>query len=903
MNGIIPFLLTTKTLPPRRMAGLIDRPRLLGLTDQIQMKALTVIKAAAGFGKTCLASALAERLRLGGGVVAWLSLDSSDDEPARFLFNVAHVLRRACDGMGEPAIHLIREISLVPPQTIVATLINDLADSDDEIYLFLDDYHFVTHRAIHDGISFLLRNAPSNFHLVLITRAEPPFPLARLRVQNQLLEIDGSALRFDLEEMRHFFEQEQLRPLPPADLNELRAKTEGWPAVMRIVASTSGRDLPGYIRGLTGGSRPIGAYLTEMLDGLPEQMSVFMLRTAILDRLCAPLCQAVTGEKASQDLLRSIETRQLLLMPLDQEGVWYRFHPLLREHLNKRLAALLGDEIADLHRRAYPWYASQELWTDAVGHAIAAGDTEQAVRWIEDAAMVLVKRGDLLPLLGWQRLLPAALMRGQMKVRLAIAWGLALAMRFEEALHQVAEIERDPTAADFPDAEALECECQAIRAIALALKDDSAAALPLADATLRRRPADPSTFNAVSDAARFCHWKAGDLRSFHAAPWVQFSDEQSRRNVFVTVYRLCLQGLVQFEQLRVPVAERHYLDAVCLAEQHVGTNASAAALPASLLAQVRYDQGRLDEAEALIIDRMPIIDATGMLECVSRAYLVLARVALHRGNIHRTHALLDRAETLGHTRQWGRLVSAILLERSRLYVAEGRFAEAGACLIRLERLVRDYPAPERCAWSAIHHNAVAARAVLALAEGRVQDSVTLVRDLHQEAVASGRDHLALCLAVRLAVTELAACAPVQAASVFRGALLAAAPISLCQPILDEGPAVAELLRGFRESVRRCGDGADRLRQVDAFAERCLQAIRPDTEQGERTTNANGLSPRECDVLALLSEGQSNKDIARALTIAPETVKSHVKNIFAKLGVERRAQAVSRALSLGLARTA
>jgi LuxR family transcriptional regulator, maltose regulon positive regulatory protein len=903
MNEVIPLLLTTKTQPPRRAAGLIDRPRLFGLTDRIATKLLTVIKAAAGFGKTCFAAQLAEHLRRDGAVVAWLSLDASDDEPARFLFNIAHVLRRVRDGIGKPAIDLIREISLLPSQTIVATLINDLADSDDEVYLFLDDYQYVTQHAIHDGISFFLRNASSNFHLILITRVEPPFPLARLRVQNQLLEIDGSLLRFDLEETRHFLEQEKLDVPRPAELTELLAKTEGWPAVLRIVTSTCGRDFPRHMRGLTGGSRPIGAYLTEMLEGLPEDMTSFMIRTAILDRLSAPLCQAVTSESASQDLLRSIEIRQLLLIPLDQDGTWYRFHPLLREHLNQRLEALPSDERKELHRRACLWYAGQELWTDAVGHAIAAGNTEQAARWIENVAMALVKRGDLLPLLGWQRSLPVAFMRGQMKVRLAIAWGLALAMRFEEALHRVAEIERDPAAADFPDTDALECECQAIRAVALALKDDTAAARPLAEATLRRQPVDPSTFNGVSDAARFCYWKSGDLPAFHAAPWAPFSEERGRRNVFVTVYWLCLQGLVEFDQLRVTSAERHYLEAMHLVEEVVGANAAAAALPASLLAQVRYEQGRLDEAEALIIDRMPIIDATGMLECVSCAYVVLSRVAAHRGNIDRAYAVLERAETLGHTRQWGRLISVVLLERSRIQVAEGRIAEAAACATRLERLARDHPAPERCAWSAIHDHAAMARAALTTAEGRAPDGLTILKRLHHDAVNSGRSYAALQLAVRLAAAELAAHQPVQAASAFRAALLAAEPASLCQPILDQGPEVAGLLRGFRDSVQRSGDGSGRLRQIDGFAEYCLRRITVERDVIHWDTEADGLSPRERGVLALLSEGRSNKDIARALSIAPETVKSHVKNIFAKLGVERRTQAVSRALSLGLARTA
>jgi len=885
------------------MAGLIDRPRLQELIGQVQTKLLTVIKAAAGFGKTCLAASWAEHLQQSGNAVAWLTIDSGDDEPARFLYNVAHVLRHARDGMGEPAIDLIREISLVPPRTIVSTLINDLADFDEEAYLFLDDYQFVTHREIHDAVSFLLRNASSNFHLIIATRTEPPLPLARLRVQNQLLEVDASALRFDLDETRQFLAQEKLGALQPSELTGLLAKTEGWPAVMRIVASTCGQDLVRYVCGLTGEARPIGAYLTEMLDGLPDETYRFMLRTSILDRLSAALCQAVTGSRSSQDLLESIEARQLLLLPLDRDGVWYRYHPLLRDHLNNRLEAQPGEDIPELHRRASRWYADHELWTDAVRHATAAGDTAQAIDWVENGAMALVKRGDLLPLLGWQRLLPGALMRGQLKVRLAIAWGLALAMRFDEALRQVAEIERDPTTAEASDQEALECECQAIRAVALALKDDSAAALQLAKTNLRRRPTDPSTFNGVSNAARFSHWKAGDLKSFHATPWVPFSDEQEKRNVFVRVYRLCLQGLVELEQLRIPAAERHYSEAMRLAEQHVGPNAAAAALPASLIAQVRYDQGRLGEAENLIIDRMPIIDATGMLECVMRAYLVLARVAVHRGNIDRAYSLLERAESLGHARQWGRLVSAVLLERLRLQVAEGRFAEADACLTRLQRLAQDHPTPERCAWSEIHDHAAMARAVLATARNRGRDSVGILKGLHQEAVAAGLGYPALRLAARLSVAQIAANEPGEAAKVFRWALRVSAPAGLCQPILDAGPEIATLLHRLHDAAQRDGDGRELLPYIDTLMQCCRESGLAEPEQQHGAPGAEGLSPRERSVLALLSEGQSNKDIARALSIAPETVKTHVKNIFGKLGVERRAQAVSRALSLGLARTA
>jgi LuxR family maltose regulon positive regulatory protein len=900
-----PQLLATKTLPPRGAPGLIARARLLGLVAQVQAKRLTLIKAAGGYGKTCLAIAWAEQLRRNGHSVAWLSLDADDDEPTRFLFYVAHVLGRVCGGAGESVIGLIQEIYLLRPHAIVTELINSLAEVDDEVFLFLDDYHCVTHRGIHDGLAYLLRHAPSNFHLVVMTRSEPPLPLATWRARNQLLELDGSALRFDLDETSRFLDQEDLGALDPAELKCLLARTEGWPAVMRIVASMSsqsGKDFAGYVRGLTGGLRPISAYLSEMLDGLADDMVGFMLRTSILERLTAPLCQAVTGIASSQEMLESIAARQLLLVPLDQDGQWYRCHPLLREHLAKRLEASLADEVPDLHRRAYRWYASHEFWTDAVQHATAVSDTAQAVQWIQNCAMVLVKRGDLLPLLGWQRLLPTQLMRGQLKVRLAIAWGMALAMRFEEALQLVTDLDRDVVESDAREAEALGCECQAIRAVAMALSDDTGAALSLAEACLARRPVDPSTANAASNVARVGYWKASDLAGFYATPWVPFSSESGRRNGFVTVYRLCLQGLVELEQLRPGAAEQFYLDAMRVAEQNTGPNSVAAAMPASLLAQIRYDQGRLEEAEDLLIDRMPVIDAAGMLDCVLTAYRILARIALHRANPARALALLDQAETLGHARHWGRLVAAVLLERLRLLLARGQIAEAVACLTRLERLALEHPAPTRCASAEIREFAVLARARLAPTQHRERDAILGLRRLHMEATAAKRYDFALRVAIQLAAILLAANESVEALTVFEAALRAAASGGLRQPVLDEAAAILPLLPRFREHALDHRPAHELLGFADDLIARCRECFPSEPKPPPDSASVDSLSPRERAVLELVGCGQSNKDIARTLSISPETVKSHVKNIFAKLAVERRAQAVSRAMSFGLVGT-
>jgi LuxR family maltose regulon positive regulatory protein len=900
-------LLVTKILLPQSADALVIRPRLLDQIAEIQAKRLTVVKAPAGFGKTSTTTAWAQHLIESGYPVAWLALDTDDDEPTRFLFYVCHALGRACDDIGNTAVDLIHERSLLVSTTIVTALINDLTNIGDEIYLFLDDYHWITDPAIHNTVSFLLKHAPPNFHMVLATRSEPFFTLSRLRALNQLLEIDAAALCFDLDETRHFLEHEHIATLDTAELKILHAKTEGWPAVLRIIASIftrSEQDLGCYVRRLSGAGRPIDIYLADMLEELPHDLVEFMLKTAILDRLCVSLCEAVTGSASSRELLETIAVRRLLLLPLDPEALWYRYHSLIAEYLRHSLNTCFLQEIPELHRRAYRWYAAHGSWTDAIQHAIAAGDTDRALSWIGDCAMMLVRKGDLLTLLGWQRQFPTELMKGQTRVRLAIAWGMALAMRFDDGLKLLTEIEADVDPGDTPESRSLRCECQSIRSALAALQDDSQTALPLAEACLRRQPADPWTMNVASNVARFGYWKAGELESFHAVPWTPEPIDDHAMDLFTLVYRLCLKGLVEVQQLQLGEGERYYREGMTLAERYAGPNTVAAALPASLVALVRYQQGRLDEAEALVIDRIPIIDATGMLECVLSAYMVLARTAAWRRHVDRAHVLLEQMERLGHARRWGRLVAAALVEQLRLHRSEGKLMESRACVRRLDHLAAQYPAMTRCAWSDIHHYAIVASAFLATSENRWDDAVMILKRLRRQAEIAQHPYFALHLAAQLSVALRGANKTAEAFEVFSKVLTMSAAAGIHQVILDLGAPAGPLLTDFAENGRHSETSTDLQSYVQGLITDLYARYTAGPQPGAPSPSAGiePLSPRERDIVALIAQGQSNKEIARQLGITPETVKSHIKNIFIKLKTEKRAQAVSRAQNLGLIST-
>jgi LuxR family maltose regulon positive regulatory protein len=884
---------------------LIDRPRLIDLAAQAENRRLTVIKAPAGFGKTSLALVWLNRLRSSGAHVAWLSLDTDDDEPARFLHHLARALRHACGNVGASAIGLTAEASLVPAQSIVSTLINELVEVDDEVYLFLDDYHLISLPVIREVVAFFIENVPSHVHVVVCTRTDATLPLARLRARNELLEIDASTLRFNFDETRCFIERECPGKLGASTIRSLFASTEGWAAALRISASVLVREeyKPDSGSGTpSGASRPFAAYLEDMLKRLPAEMVGFMLRTAILDRLTASLCEAVTGVENSQSMLEAIAARQLLLEPMDVEGHAFRYHHLMRDYLCQRLETQHRAEVADVHCRACRWYAQQEQWTDAVRHAIAAGATDDAVSLMGRCAMTLVTKGDLLTLLGWQRQFPAHLMRGQVQVRLAIAWGMALALRFDDALAMLDALEQDAAVgtATETEIERIRYECQAIHSVVAALQDDSQRALAIALACLDRPSTDVWTTNVVSNVVRFGHWKAGDLEALYATPWIPYSIEEDQRNVFSSVYRLCLLGHTEMQQLHFALAERYFMESMHLTERYSGPQSISAALCAPMIAQIRYEQGRLDEAEALLLDLMPVVDLAVMLDSVLIAYRLLVRIAIARSNAAGAYALLDRAQVLGHTRGWPRLIAAALVERTRLHIMEGRMVEASACASQLDGLAaRDSQSSPPVSAEIDNYRALGA-ACVAMADNRAHEAVEWLNAARSSAECRHCDYLALRLRTTLALAFMSASDRSQAVEVFGEVLKVAAPAGIYQSILDQGPEIGPLLQAVRDDTRNTAQTRETVSYIDRLLDGWRSLYQRDSRP-QRDAERESLSARERDIVELIAQGLSNKEIARNLGIAPETVKSHVKSIFVKLAVDKRAHAVARAQALGLVR--
>jgi LuxR family maltose regulon positive regulatory protein len=378
-----------------------------------------------------------------------------------------------------------------------------------------------------------------------------------------------------------------------------------------------------------------------------------------------------------------------------------------------------------------------------------------------------------------------------------------------------------------------------------------------------------------------------------------YSPEEDRRNVFASVYRRCLQGVAELRQLRLTAAEGHYREGLRIAEQYVGPHSVAAALPTSLIARILYEQGQLDEAEALVIDRASLINSGTMLDCVRSAYFVMARAAAARMNLERAHTLLERAENHGISRDWGRLTAAATAEQARLYLNEGRVDEGAACVDRLEQLTRRYPAPGLCAWSEIQWDHKLAHAHLLGLQERPEAAMSILRELQRETEAAHHRYFLIRVEIRISALQLRLGKPTEATNRFRRILAACAGGGLYRMILDEGSITSELV----QMVQQSGSiGAPLISYIDRLVADSQRARQDRLAPALRVQALHALSPRETDILTLIAEGLSNKEIARSLYIGPETVKSHLKSVFTKLGVERRAQAVSRAQTLGLVTT-
>src|SRR5258708_11965091 len=416
-------LLVTKFGIPLVRSMPLPRKHLLTLLDESRSVPLTLLSAPAGFGKTTLLSAWASQST---SQVAWLSLDEEDNDPTRFWAYVIASLRKAGSPVGEAALAMLHSPHSSLLTGALTSLINELAALAQDTALILDDYHLIREQAIHDSLQFLLDHLPSCLHLFLASRGDPQLPLARLRARGQVVEIRETDLRLSGEEAARLPTQVMTLYLTEEEIGRLETRTEGWIAGLQLAALSLRRhaDVSAFIQAFAGSHRFILDYVQEeILEPLPQVQQRFLLHTSVLTRMNAEVCQALTGEPASQQMLESQERAKRFLIPLDEERHWYRFHTLFREVLLARLQATQPEQVSRLHREAATWYQQRGWLHEAIPHALATQDFYFVAELLEGSVERLHMQGELKTLLAWIKLLPQDVLRAH--PRLATRYLLA----------------------------------------------------------------------------------------------------------------------------------------------------------------------------------------------------------------------------------------------------------------------------------------------------------------------------------------------------------------------------------------------------------------------------------------------------------------------------------------------
>jgi LuxR family maltose regulon positive regulatory protein len=417
-------ILATKLYVPPPRANVVLRPHLLERLNEGLHRRLTLVSAPAGFGKTTLVGAWAAACER---PAAWLSLDDGDNDPARFLAYLIAALQTVVPTLGEGVLAALQSSRPPPTEAALTALLNDTTTMPDKVVLILDDYHLVDSTPVDHALAFMLEHLPPQLHLVIATREDPPLPLARSRAQDQLTELRAVDLRFSPAEAAEFLGGVMNLDLSADEVARLETRTEGWIAGLQLAAlSMQGRkDTAAFIRAFTGSHRFVLDYLAEeVLQRQPEQVRSFLLHTAVLDRLSAPLCDAVTGTGDSKGMLESLERHNLFVVPLDDERHWYRYHHLFADVLQARLMEEQPKQVAELHRRASEWYEHSGLPSEAIHHAFAAEDFERAAGLLELEALAMLMSRQEDRFLGWLKALPDELLKT--RPALSVYYALAL---------------------------------------------------------------------------------------------------------------------------------------------------------------------------------------------------------------------------------------------------------------------------------------------------------------------------------------------------------------------------------------------------------------------------------------------------------------------------------------------
>ncbi|MCY1348747.1 HTH-type transcriptional regulator MalT [compost metagenome] len=890
-------LLRSKLTPPQAPSDYLPRPRVQAALDGHAHARLLLFSAPAGFGKTSALAALAEQRRGGGSRVAWLSLGAEDDDPSRFLPHLIKALDEALPGVGVEALGFLRNSLQVPVAAVMESLLADLSRHADPLLLVLDDLHLVQDGELLGMLDRLVKLAPEGFALAIGSRGRPPLKLATWRAKDLLLEISSDELRLSREETRDYLIRNGL-VLDDKALNALYVQTEGWMVGIQLSSLLLRHQPQG-----TAPMAPVGGdqvalgdhLLRSVFEQLPAEMQEVLLALGVATQLSGDLANALTGRQDGQALLERLEAMQLFLLPLDRERQWYRFHNLFAEFLRARLKERDPERLKQLHFNASLWFTNHHMQNLAIEHACLAEDPEMLAALIDGCGLELVNRGQLNLIYRWRQRVPDDIAQRFPVLVLADVWTRASELSLPEANRMLDEqlARWSQSRAEGPLSDKA-LAALTIKAVLAMQKDDLETCLSL----VRKVEVQLGQHAAFLEVAMLI---LGALAHVMLA-----QPEQARRLLALAQQRKhFLEGryldmqlanveiLLYLEQGQVRQAQLCFEQLRTRVLPWFGERARARALPTITEALIAYQQADLERIEERLRWALATVDVINPVDFYAQGMLVLARTQRLQERPKEAQATLALMQSLAARNQSWRFYAlavadeiAMLLQEpasDRLKRAEQRFNA-----IEWSKLADHY---QRMAFNPVLWAQGLSRIRLQQARGHYSEALHEITQLRGQLQNGwhGLQRLRLDLLAALSYQRLGY--QERSRSLLVQCLISAERDGVRSLFIEEGEAIQQMLQQL--------EAAERQPAMQGFI-RSLLAIWPGpAARKSLETLEEGLTEREREVVCLAAKGMSNDEIGQQLALALGTVKWHLHNIYEKLKVRNRTQAIRRARELSL----
>jgi LuxR family maltose regulon positive regulatory protein len=887
----VPILATKLYIPPPR-PGIVPRPRLIERLNAgvARSSKLTLVSASAGFGKTTLVS---EWIANCGRPVAWLSLDEGDNDPVRFISYLIAALQTIKAGIGEGLLAALQSHQAPSTEAVLTVLLNEIATVADGFLFVLDDLHVIDSNPIDEALTFLIERIPPQMHLAIATREDPHLPLARLRARGQLTELRAADLRFTPTEAADFLNRVMGLNLSAKDISALEVRTEGWIAGLQLAAlSIQGLpDAASFIQSFTGSHRFVLDYLIEeVLGRQPENIQTFLLRTSILDRMCGSLCDAVldSSPMVGQETLEYLEHANLFIVPLDQERRWYRYHHLFGDLLRQRLGQ--PQELLEYHLRASAWYEANDDLGEAFQHAFAAGDFELAARLAEAAWQGMERNFQSAAWLGWVKKLPAAIICSHPRLCLQLGSAFSDAGEPETSEIHLQNAERALAGVTDPvEAKSLPGNIALIRASNAQNQGDLAETVKYAELALQIIPDDDLYLRAQATITlQLTHWATGNLEASVQAMRAWTEDmRRSGNQVFVIASAFAVADMqVTLGHLRE--AEKTLRQAVQQAAA-LGPEAESVTAHHHLgLALLYHEQGDEAAATQSLQIAADLGQHTTLVDWTHRWNLAQARLKESAEDWDAALQLLDEAKR-GYVKTAIPNLQPVEAHKARVYLRQGWLDRAQAWARERGLSVTD------------EVNYLGEYEYLTLARVRLAEHAfggvgQLLEHLLALAETQKRTGCVIEILMTQALLFRVQGDQPQALAALERALTLAEPEGYIRIFVDEGEAMQTLIADFRFTI------ATHAHPLLGYVHRILVFFPDSTgviSQPKVASMIEPLSERELEVLRLLRSELSGPEIAQRLVVSLNTLRTHTKSIFNKLGVNNRRAAVRRAEELDL----